>query len=206
MVFPITVVGIGPGHKDYLLPAAVKAVQRSDYLMGGPRALALFSHLKKPQHVIDGDLQGTINKLKGLREDYKVAVLVSGDPGFYSMLNYVKRHFTEEEIKVIPGVSSMQLAFARIGRTWQDAVFYSVHGRPLTGLAEIIRPDRVVAVLTDKHHNPGVIARFLQGKVPGDPLVYVCDNLCTEMESISINYLSQVETEATNSVMVICYE
>ena len=206
MVFPITVVGIGPGHKDYLLPAAVTAVQRSDYLMGGPRALALFSHLNKPQHVIDGDIQGTVHKLELLRKEYKVAVLVSGDPGFYSMLNYLKRHFTEEEIKVIPGISSMQLAFARIGRPWQDAVFFSVHGRPLTGLAEIVRPGRVVAVLTDKHHNPGVIACFLRDKVQGDPMVYVCDHLGTEMEDISVTNLSRVETKATNSVMVICYE
>ena len=59
----------------------------------------------------------------------RVAVLVSGDPGLYSLAQNVVRRFGREHCEVVPAVSSVQVAFARLGLDWADARILSAHGR-----------------------------------------------------------------------------
>ncbi len=206
MVYPVKIVGIGPGHHDYLTPAAVKAVNESDYLVGGRRALELFSHLNKPSYQIDKNLAGLVPKIRDWRQTGRVAVLVSGDPGFYSLLSYLKRYFTSDELEVIPGISSMQLAFARICASWHDARFVSVHGRPLEKLLDVVKAGTTVAILTDEKNNPEAVAKFLAEHIPGDPRVYLCDSLSEPEEKIIATRLSRVDQKLKNCVMVITDE
>lgn len=206
MVYPIKVVGTGPGHEDYLLPVARKAVRECDCLFGAEKALGLFAHLGKPAYPLDKNIARLVPQLKNLRQKYRVAVLVSGDPGFYSLLAFLKKHFSRAELEVIPGISSVQLAFARIKETWQDARFSSVHGRTLEKLPEEIRPGQTVAVLTGGKNTPGAVARFLAGKIPGDPRVILCTGLSGPEETIIETKLSRVDQELQNSIMVITYE
>ena len=56
--------------------------------------------------------------------------MVSGDPGYYSLLDALRRDFPAKQIMVIPGISAMQYAFARLALPWHDAVLASFHGRP----------------------------------------------------------------------------
>ena len=58
-----------------------------------------------------------------------VVVMVSGDPGYYSLLDALRRGFPQEAIQVIPGISSFQLAFARLALPWHEAELLSFHGR-----------------------------------------------------------------------------
>ena len=44
-------------------------------------------------------------------KEHEVVVMVSGDPGYYSLLDALQRNFEQEKIEVIPGISAMQLAF-----------------------------------------------------------------------------------------------
>ena len=53
---------------------------------------------------------------------------VSGDTGYYSLLPYLKEIFTNP-IEVVPGISSMTFAFARLNEVWHDADLMSFHGR-----------------------------------------------------------------------------
>ncbi|MBO8168282.1 MAG: precorrin-6y C5,15-methyltransferase (decarboxylating) subunit CbiE [Thermoanaerobacteraceae bacterium] len=207
MVYPIKVIGVGPGHEDYLTPAARKAAEQADCLVGGRRALRLFAHLGKETYLIDGNLSWLVEKLVQLWEDNrKVAVLVTGDPGFYSLSAYLKKHFPAEQLEFIPGISSVQVAFARIKRSWQDVRFVSVHGRPLEELREVVHPGQTVVILTDNNHTPRIVAEYLRGKVEGDPRVFICDSLTEPEETVVETRLSRVDQELTNSVMVIAYE
>ena len=54
---------------------------------------------------------------------------MSGDPGYYSLLDALKRDFPSGLIEVIPGLSAMQLAFARLALPWHEASLLSFHGR-----------------------------------------------------------------------------
>jgi len=60
LAYPITVVGVGPGSEEYLLPVARKAILAADVLVGGRNALALFDSLGKEQCRIGSDLDGIL--------------------------------------------------------------------------------------------------------------------------------------------------
>lgn len=77
-------------------------------------------------------------------------VLASGDPLWFGIGRLLLQRFGAEVLRFHPAPSSMQLAFARIGRPWQDATWISLHGRDPEPLAAALqkRP-AALAVLTD---------------------------------------------------------
>ena len=160
LAYPITVVGVGPGSEEYLLPVAREAVLAAEVLVGGRNALALFDSLGKEQCLIGRDLDSILEYIDDARQAKRVAVLLSGDPGFYSLLPRLRQRFDAGGISVIPGISSLQLACARLGIKWDDLKIISVHGRGLDGLADIAGSERV-AVLTEPKYPPAAVCRYL---------------------------------------------
>jgi len=77
-------------------------------------------------------------------------LLASGDPLWFGIGRLLLQHLGAERLRFHPAPSSMQLAFARIGRPWQDASWISLHGRDPEPLAVALqqRP-AALAVLTD---------------------------------------------------------
>ena len=128
----ICIIGVGPGTREYVVPVALKRIKESDCLIGARRALNLFPEFKKEKICFDGRLSRVIPYLKKHREDKKIAVLVSGDPGLYSLTQTVAKQFKNNEYEVIPGISSLQIAFARIGESWQDVKIISLHGSKIS--------------------------------------------------------------------------
>ncbi|PKM83534.1 MAG: precorrin-6y C5,15-methyltransferase (decarboxylating) subunit CbiE [Firmicutes bacterium HGW-Firmicutes-13] len=205
----ITIVGIGPGSLDYLPPVAKREIEDADVLIGGSRALDLFSYLNKESFLIKGDLEEAAAYIRRLPPHKKIAVLVSGDPGFYSFLNYLKKHFPAQLFKVVPGISSIQVAFARIKASWHDAHLLSLHGRRLENLASYLegklKENGKVAILTDSKLTPDGIARMLLEEGFTDRKVYVMSDLTLITERViklSLKELAQKE-EKGNSVVVL---
>ena len=56
MEHKIVVAGIGPGHPQYILPAAREAIASAKVLAGGSRALAEFAHAGQKTARITGDM------------------------------------------------------------------------------------------------------------------------------------------------------
>jgi precorrin-6Y C5,15-methyltransferase (decarboxylating) len=79
-----------------------------------------------------------------------VVLLASGDPLWFGIGRLLLQHFGAERLRFHPAPSSLQLAFARLGRPWQDASWISLHGRDPEPLAAALqkRP-AALAVLTD---------------------------------------------------------
>jgi precorrin-6Y C5,15-methyltransferase (decarboxylating) len=74
-------------------------------------------------------------------------------------------------------VSSIQAAFARLGRPWQQAQPVSLHGRPLTGLRSVLQGNRLYALLTDRDSSPTAIARELVAIGFGESDLWVAEDL-----------------------------
>ena len=110
--------------------------------------------------MVQDGLKAVVERIRGAGER-RVVVLASGDPLFYGIGAYLARQLGPETLSVIPHVSSVQLAFARCGESWQDAAVVSVHGRPLRGLAQRVNACDKVALLTDDVNTPAVIANYL---------------------------------------------
>jgi precorrin-6Y C5,15-methyltransferase (decarboxylating) len=80
----------------------------------------------------------------------QMVVLASGDPLWFGIGRLLLQRFGAERLRFQPAPTSLQLAFARIGRPWQDASWISLHGRDSEPLAAALqRRPPALAVLTD---------------------------------------------------------
>lgn len=146
----VSIIGTGPGTKDYLLPIAKREIEKADCLIGAKRLIALFRNLGKEDVLIAGHFDAAIDYIKKHRRKKKIAVLVSGDPGMYSFLESISKTLKKEEYVVIPGISTLQLAFAKIGESWHDAKVISLHGRKLNNLTQVVEGSRKLFLFTDR--------------------------------------------------------
>lgn len=189
----ITVVGIGPGSPDYLPPIAARAIARAAVLIGGSRALAAFAAPGSETYTLGKDIAAALAYIASRLETSDVTVLVSGDPGFYSLLSALRRQFGPERLEVIPGVSSVQLAFARLACPWQDAVLASFHGRGGDDADLAYAPGKKVALLTDGDNTPRRIAGELLARGwPPAAAVWLCAALSYPEEEIMTADLAAV--------------
>lgn len=205
----ISVVGIGPGGLGYVIPLAREEIGKADIIIGGKKALNMFGYLNKETLRITGDLGKVVQALENLPPGARAAVLVSGDPGFYSFLNYLKENLSDQELKVIPGISSFQVAFARVQASWHDAYLFSLHGRRRAQLARFLEERLTkyprVAFLTDHEMTPDEAARTLLQEGFRDRRVVVLSDLTLPEETVKELPLSRLaqSRESGNSVVVI---
>ena len=157
----IYIVGMGPGTVDYLLPVAKMEIERADCLIGAERLLSQFSYQNKKKICLEGHFKEVIQYIKNNKDKERIAVLVSGDPGLYSFLGAIQKALKKEEYAVIPGISTMQLAFAIIGESWQDAKIISIHGREKRNLARQTKVCDKVFSFTDTKFPMEKIADYL---------------------------------------------
>jgi precorrin-6Y C5,15-methyltransferase (decarboxylating) len=95
--------------------------------------------------------QELLDRLRpALAEGKQVVVLASGDPLWFGIGRLLLQAFPAGQLRFHPAPTSLQLAFARIGRPWQDASWLSLHGRdPEPLAAELQRRPAALAVLCD---------------------------------------------------------
>ncbi|SFG44443.1 precorrin-6Y C5,15-methyltransferase (decarboxylating) [Desulfotomaculum arcticum] len=207
----ITIVGVGPGSKEYLTRAAETAIDHADVLIGGHRQLEMFRSLPAEKIAITAELGPVLQLIrsKALNGE-KVVVLSSGDPGFYGILGTINKYLPDLNVNVIPGISSVQVACAKIGITWDDAVLTSCHGRDILPLVAAVKKYNKVITLTGPKQNPTEIARALLEGGAINKSVYIACNLSYQDEviiSTDLKKLSSLnQSDFTNCVMVIYSE
>lgn len=158
----IYVLGIGPGHRDYLLKITKDIIASSDVLIAGKRALEMFAELDKEKILITAELEKVRDYILANYQKKRISVLVSGDPGLYSMMNYLKKEIAQELLEIIPGISSLQLASARIKLNWDDLKISSLHGKDdREKFLREVRTNDKVGLFTDDKFSPNQICSFL---------------------------------------------
>jgi precorrin-6Y C5,15-methyltransferase (decarboxylating) len=153
---PITVVGID-GRP--LSASARQGLAQATLVVGAARHLAAVDVPPSAQRHVLGELTAGIAAIR--RHDGPVAVLASGDPGFFGIVRALRAEGLD--VQVEPGVSSVSAAFALARLSWDDAVVASAHGRDLTRVVNICRAFPKVAVLTGPGCGPAQIAAALRG-------------------------------------------
>jgi len=200
----IDVIGVGPGNPDYILPMGLKRIHEADVLIGGKRNLEDGNILSKEVIVIRNNLQEIINYIQENHKTKKIAVLVSGDPGFHSMLSYLKKNTKGIDIRVTPGISSFTYFFSKLSMTWDDAVLSSVHGEK-TDYLTLIQTNKKVAFLTDIKVTPRSIAQEMKKKGITHKKIYIGERLSYENEKLSklsVDEASYYESDALCVVVI----
>jgi precorrin-6Y C5,15-methyltransferase (decarboxylating) len=152
----ITVVGLDgrpPGEEIERLLADAALVA------GGARQLEMLGIDRHFAVVLEGDLSEALARIED--SEGPVVVLASGDPGFFGIVRLLGARFGRENLRVLPGLSSVAVAFARAGLSWDDAVTVSAHGRDPRLAVNVCRAHPKVAVLTSPEFGPAELAEAL---------------------------------------------
>jgi precorrin-6y C5,15-methyltransferase (decarboxylating) CbiE subunit len=113
-----------------------------------------------------------------------VAILVSGDPGIFSLAKRVVERFGRDSCEIVPGVSSLQVAFAKVGLDWSDARIVSAHKEnPDPKLWESIRDHDKIAIFAGRASALEWIGAAAAG-LDDDRHIFVCEDLTLETETI----------------------
>lgn len=174
---PCRIIGVLDDGAASLTPRALSHIRQADLLIGGTRTLELLAAHFAPD-ARRRDLTGELTHVpEWIREAQargkRVVVLATGDPLCHGIAGFLQARLCIEACEVLPNVSVMQLACARLGIPWQDLKICSVHSRDTGewhtgagrehGLYPIIhaaqRHDRL-AIFTSPENTPDRIARL----------------------------------------------
>src|SRR3989338_2714505 len=202
----IYIIGIGVEGKSSLSQRALGLIEGAGALIGGRRHLACFPEFQGKKIVIGSDLNKIIKVLtphSSLLTPHYAVVLATGDPNFFGIADFIIKKIGRELVEIIPNVSAMQEAFARIKENWNDARFLSVHGRGKVRsqesgvrsqkdiIDEIVYYDKV-GIFTDPENTPARIAKALLNKDIDNYKAYVCEDLGTEQERVTAGSLKRI--------------
>ncbi|AOR24278.1 precorrin-6y C5,15-methyltransferase (decarboxylating) subunit CbiE [Clostridium taeniosporum] len=175
------VVGIGPGHKDYIIGGAIKMLKECDVIIGFKRAIDSLDFIDSKKIYLHSlkDLEELLKENKNLN----VSLVASGDPMFYGIVNYLKNNVTDA-FEVIPGISSFQYLASKVKLPWNNAHLGSLHGRNEEFLNKV-KEHEMTVWLTDKENNPRKLCEILYSNSI-DCNVIIGQNLSYEDEIINI--------------------
>lgn len=202
----VIIVGCGPGIKSYISPKAVYNIKKAEILIGSRRLLRLFPGVDAKKIVLEKNYKQLVDRIAEWYPTKQIVVLVSGDPGFYSYTKLIIKKIGRKSCSIIPGISSMQLAFASIGKGWEDACFISLHGRnsAYTQLIKKVKNNTKVGILTDRDNSAAVIARRLLERGIKDKKMFVCENLSLPDENVhELDLKSAVNLKTNGNTVVI---
>lgn len=151
------IVGLGPGHRDYMLNKTINILETSDVIVGFKRALDSLDFINKQKIYLKS--LSDIDKILVSTEEKVISVVASGDPTFYGITNYIKNNITEE-FEIIPGISSFQYLTSKVKLPWNEAYLGSLHGRDEEFL-KVINENNITIWLTDKKNNPQKLCGIL---------------------------------------------
>jgi len=179
---PIVIVGCGPGSPDYLTAAAIRAVQEAEVLVGARRLLDLFPEHPGERIMMEAHTEKVLAAIAE-RLDKKIAVLVTGDPGLASLAQPILKRFGRSRCLVIPGVSSLQAAFALLGLDWLCVRVIDAHGKdPSIHLKTLEGIDKIV-VLGGRKESLGWLLQETSA-LSEDFNLWACEDLTLETERI----------------------
>ena len=204
---PVYVIGMGGGHTDQMTRIAYRKMLEAETLLGASRHLDIPENQDKKKIYMDDGLKALADYVGENHRQEQLAVLVSGDPGFHSLLRYLKTKLPDLVYEVYGGVGSISLLFNKLSMLWDDAYLMSLHGRD-EDVVQAVQEHSKVALLTDALHTPGKIVERLREAGIRNKRIVIGENLSYHDERIVETSLNEEWTsgEFTLTVMVICDE
>lgn len=202
----VTLIGMGSGQPDNLTLQGLAALRQADLILGARRLLAVLpagctenrAAAYRPDEVAE------LLQTSGAEN----AVLVySGDTGFYSGASSMmeKLEALGVRARVLPGLSSIQLLAAALGRPWQGWNLVSAHGRTCDPVAECMQ-GRPTFFLTGGSEDPATLCAQLEAEGFGEVQGVVGQCLGTPEEKIFRGSVKELAAGRFNSLSVLLVE
>ncbi|MCR5627683.1 MAG: precorrin-6A reductase [Lachnospiraceae bacterium] len=203
----VTMIGMGPGGTSYLLDNTKDILREQDVVFGAKRLIETLKDedfpIKQSYSMYDPDeILEKLRVITGERpfEEIKVALLYSGDTGFFSGAGKMRaslKAFTDNsgipvKLKIIPGLSSMSYLSAATGISYDNTKIISHHGKTPNMLNDIKRNSKTFILFSDSEElKLFAYALYLAGL--HDVTVYAGYDLGSEKEKIAICKVEKYE-------------
>ena len=196
----ITLLGVGVGALSQLTLAGEEACRKAQLFVGAGRLLESLEAFGKPglQAIVPQAIVSAIKQSAAQR----VVVALSGDSGFYSGAKKLLPLLQDEEVELLPGISSIVYFCSRIGESWDDALLLSAHGRDCNLLGALRRNPKVLA-LTGGQWTVKALAQLLCDHGLGELPLTVGERLSYPDERISRGTAAQMAGEDFDSLAVL---
>src|SRR5262249_23953734 len=183
----------GPDGLAGLTARARELLGGAELVLGSEHTLGLLPELKAQRVRIGPDLQEAIRVLESNLGRKRMVVVASGDPLFYGVARYLCDRLGKDRFEVLPHVSSMQLAFARIKESWEEAYLTNLANHPLAEVLDRIRTAETVGLFTREDEGPPEVARQLLAHGLDYFRAYVCENLGGPDERVTQGELADLQ-------------
>ncbi len=198
----IHIIGIGDDGLDGLSHYSKDLLNAAEVVIGSPNLLGMVSSLEAEFVGVGGDLQELKDTLEQIG-DRPTVMLASGDPLFYGITRFLTQTMGKNRFEIVPHVSSMQLAFARVKESWDDAYLTNLAIQPLDRVVDNIRTAERVGLFTTDQIPPSIIAEALLDRRIDYFTAYVCENLGTPDEVVTQGDLESIRNQNFDSMNVM---
>jgi len=201
----IYVIGIGEDGLAGLTDAARERIRGAELIVGQQHALALVADVPGERLVVGNNLAEAVARLRKA-DGKRIVVVASGDPLFYGVARFLCDKLGKERFEIIPHVSSMQLAFARVKESWEEAFLTNLANHDLRSVLAQIRSAEKVGLFTSDASPPSEVARILCEHRIDYFRAYVCENLGAPDERVThaeLNELADQEFSPLNVMILV---
>jgi precorrin-6Y C5,15-methyltransferase (decarboxylating) len=198
----VEIIGIGDDGLAGLSSLGAERINAAEVLIGPPSLLNLVARTgveristgPQPQSIVDAILS---------REGKRRVVLSGGDPLFYGVARFLCQHLGKERFNVVPHVSSMQLAFARVKESWDEAYLANLESVPLDRALAGVRACEKAGLFTTSSVTPAVVAQACLDRGLNFFHAFVCENLGSPDERVTRSELPQLVNESFSLMNVL---
>lgn len=198
----ITIIGIGDDGFDGLTRQALDMIQQAGTLFGPANLINKLPAGNSQTVVLSADLDQAARSIASATQG-PLVMLASGDPLFYGVTRYLCDRLGKDRFEVIPHVSSMQLAFARVKESWDEAYLSNLASQSQTHVISRIRGAQKVGLFTTEQSPPDVIAQALLDQGVDYFTVYVCENLGSPDERVTRGSIAEIAKQRFSNLNVM---
>jgi len=198
----VHIVGIGDDGVDGMTAQARRLLEAADVLLGPESCASLLPEAIAARLQPSLSLDELVERIEGAGSK-RIVVLASGDPLFYGTARYVCAKLGKDRFEVVPHVSSMQLAFARVKESWEEAFLANLSGQSIERVIDKIRSSETVGLFTSEQWPPSAVAKTLLEEGIGSFQAYVCENLGSPDERVTQGSLADIAADSFGPLNVM---
>lgn len=198
----VHIVGIGDDGVEGMTMQARRLLEEAEVLLGPEGCTALVPPAIAGRLEAASGLDDLVERIER-HAGKRVVVLASGDPLFYGTARYVCGRLGKDRFEVVPHVSSMQLAFARVKEGWEEAFLATLSGQSIERVIDRVRTSDTVGLFTSDEWPPSAVARALLDEGIDSFQAYVCENLGSPDERVTQGSLADIARDSFGPLNVM---
>ena len=198
----VYIVGVGDDGVEGMTAQARRLLEAADLLLGPEACAPLLPASMVSRLRACTNLEELVERIESAGSQ-RLVVLASGDPLFYGTARYVCSKLGKDRFEVVPHVSSMQLAFARVKESWEEAFLANLSGQSIERVVDRIRSSETVGLFTSEQWPPSAVARTLLEEGIDSFQAYVCENLGSPDECVTQGSLADIAKESFGPLNVM---